>query len=174
MHATERRVDPFEDGIDVALRVGSITHESMVARQVLSYRHVLVASPKLIGRHGLPRTPDDLQRFPCAVWGLDTSATCQWELGESVVTPDAVMVTNDYAHLRRNALAGQVLTELPPFLAADSIRAGHLVPLLVGHPMPEQHINLLYSSHRYLSAIVRAYLDFCEAQAVHIMEACQP
>ncbi|HEY1561803.1 MAG TPA: LysR substrate-binding domain-containing protein, partial [Caulobacteraceae bacterium] len=44
VHSTERRVDLIEDGFDVALRVGPIVHDAMVARRVLSYRHVLVAS----------------------------------------------------------------------------------------------------------------------------------
>ncbi|MCF4991706.1 LysR family transcriptional regulator, partial [Pseudomonas gessardii] len=61
-YTTERRVDLVEDGIDVALRVGTITHETMVARQVLSYRHVLVASPLLVERLGMPDTPEALYR----------------------------------------------------------------------------------------------------------------
>ncbi|MEK0268031.1 LysR substrate-binding domain-containing protein [Stenotrophomonas rhizophila] len=53
VHTTERRIDLIEDGIDVALRVGAITHEAMVARRVLEYRHLLVASPALIERFGV-------------------------------------------------------------------------------------------------------------------------
>lgn len=33
VYTTERRVDLVEDGIDVALRVGAIVHETMVARR---------------------------------------------------------------------------------------------------------------------------------------------
>jgi DNA-binding transcriptional LysR family regulator len=46
VYSTERRLDLIEDGIDVALRVGAIVHEAMVARHVLSFRNILVASPK--------------------------------------------------------------------------------------------------------------------------------
>src|SRR5215469_16547728 len=52
VHSTERRMDLVEDGIDVALRVGAIVHESMVARHLLKFRNVLVASPKLVKRFG--------------------------------------------------------------------------------------------------------------------------
>src|SRR5580704_1669986 len=34
VYSTERRMDPIEDGIDVALRVGAIVHEAMVARRL--------------------------------------------------------------------------------------------------------------------------------------------
>ena len=39
-------MDLIKDGIDVALCVGAIVHEAMVARHVLSYRNILIASPK--------------------------------------------------------------------------------------------------------------------------------
>jgi DNA-binding transcriptional LysR family regulator len=166
VYSTERRVDLVEDGIDVALRVGSITHETMVARHVLTYRHILVASPLLVERLGLPDTPDALHRFPCAAWSVGTDASGAWRLGDQVFESKAVLSTNDYAHLRSRALAGEVVTELPPFLAAKAIRERQLVALLPEHPLPEQQINLLYPSHRHPSAIVRAYLDFCQQQMV--------
>jgi DNA-binding transcriptional LysR family regulator len=68
VYSTERRLDLVEDGIDVALRVGAITPETMVARHVLTYRHVLVASPKLIQRLGKPADTEALRRLPCGMW----------------------------------------------------------------------------------------------------------
>lgn len=162
VHTTDRRVDLIEDGVDVALRVGAIAHEAMVARLILSYRHVLVASPALIKRLGSPRNPEDLNRFPCAVWHV--GGTGVWRLGEQAIHPDAVLATNDYAHLRSRVLDGAVVTELPPFLAARAVMEGRLTVLLPDYPMPMQQINLLYPSHRHPSTIVRAYLDFCQSQ----------
>lgn len=164
VHTTERRIDLIEDGIDVALRVGTITHEAMVARRVLEYRHLLVASPALIERLGVPESIDDLHRFPCATWALGANAPSRWLLGGHSVEPRSVLATNDYAHLRSRALAGDVVTELPPFLAANAIRAGCLVELLPQWSLPQQQIHLLYPSHRYPSSIIRTYLDFCQAE----------
>lgn len=174
VYTTERRVDLVEDGIDVALRVGTITHETMVARHVLTYRHVLVASPLLVQRLGLPDSPDALHRFPCAAWGVGANANGAWRLGDHLFEPKALLATNDYAHLRSRALAGEAITELPPFLAAKAIREGQLVALLPEHPMPKQQINLLYPSHRHPSAIVRAYLDFCQQHVPKLMEPTTP
>src|ERR1700751_2382070 len=63
VYSTERRLDLIEDGIDVALRVGAIVHETMVARRILSFRNIVVASPVLVERFGLPEEPDALHRF---------------------------------------------------------------------------------------------------------------
>jgi DNA-binding transcriptional LysR family regulator len=157
---TERRVDLAIEGIDVALRVGRIEHESMVARKIVAYRHRLVASPALLERDGVPATPEGLRYLPCAAWGTSAYSQPVWHLGSETFHPRPVLLTNDYAHLLSRALAGQVATELPPFLVADDLRSGLLVELLDKYPLPHQELNLLYPSHRYPSPVVRAYLQF--------------
>jgi DNA-binding transcriptional LysR family regulator len=171
VYSTERRVDLSEDGIDVALRVGAIVHEAMVARRVVSYPNVVVASPKLLERFGLPDKPEALHRFPCAVWASRIDVPARWELGGHVIEPRPVLATNDYHHLCSRALAGDVVTELPSFLAAAPIRAKRLVPLLPRYPLPEWPISLVYPPHRHQSTIVRTYLDFCQSYLPKIVRA---
>src|SRR6266403_1104192 len=173
VYSTERRMDLIEDGIDVALRVGPIVHEALVARHVLSFRNILVASPKLVERFGVPAEPDALHRFPCAVWASGIDVPARWELGGHVVEPKAVLSTNDYHHLCSRALGGDVVTELPPFLAATPVREKRLVPLLPQYPLPEWPINLLYPPHRHQSTIVRTYLNFCQNYLPKIVQACE-
>jgi DNA-binding transcriptional LysR family regulator len=173
VYSTERRLDLIEDGIDVALRVGAIVHESMVARHVLSFRNILVASPSLVERFGVPAEPDALHRFPCAVWASGIDVPARWELGGQMVEPKAVLSTNDYHHLCNRALRGDVVTELPPFLAAAAVREKCLVPLLPDYPLPEWSLNLLYPPHRHPSSIVRTYLDFCRGYLPKIVQACE-
>lgn len=163
--STERRVDLIQDGIDVALRIGAIVDETMVASRVASYRHVLVASPILLERLGTPTTVVDLHRFPCAAWASGSSVQCVWRLEETTFAPDPVLSTNDYLHLRAHALRGDVVTELPPFLAREALARGDLVRVLPSLNLPEFSINLLYPSHRHPSSLVRAYLDFCREHA---------
>jgi DNA-binding transcriptional LysR family regulator len=122
---------------------------------------------------GTPAQPDALHRFPCAVWASRIDAPARWELGAHVVEPKAMLSANDYHHLRSRALDGDVVTELPPFLAAEPIREKRLLPLLSEHPLPEHPINLLYAPHRHPSTIVRTYLDFCESYLPQIVQACE-
>jgi DNA-binding transcriptional LysR family regulator len=173
VYSTERRMDLVEEGIDVALRVGGIIHEAMVARRVLSYRNILVAGPQLVERLGVPAEPNALHRFPCAVWVSRIDVPAQWDLGGHVVEPQAVLSTNDYHHLCRRALGGDVVTELPPFLAATPIREKRLVPLLPQFPLPEWSVNLLYPPHRHQSTLVRTYLDFCQSYLPKVVQACE-
>lgn len=167
IYTSERHIDMIEDGIDVAMRIGPITHESMVARRLLAYRHILIASPALLARLGVPEKVADLHSLPCGVWGQDARVT--WQLGDDTFKPDPILVTNDYAHLRSRALAGDLVTDLPPFMAMEAIKNNQLVALLEKHPLPEMEINLLYPSHRYPTSLVRAYLDFAQQHAKHLM-----
>ncbi|MBN0616850.1 LysR family transcriptional regulator, partial [Pseudomonas aeruginosa] len=131
-------------------------------RRLFAYRHVLVGSPRLLEREGGMETLDDLRRFPAGMWYPGNSGEGAWLLGGQAVKPRIVLATNDYAHLRARALDAELVTELPPFMAAAAVRAGQLIELLPEHPLPEQEIHLLYPSHRHPSTIVRCYLDFCQ------------
>jgi DNA-binding transcriptional LysR family regulator len=170
VYSTERRMDLIEEGIDVALRVGVIVHEAMVARHVLAFRNILVASPELVERFGMPADPDDLHRFPCAMCVTGVDVPARWELGGQVVQPNPVLSTNEYHHLLSRALGGDVVTALPPFLAAAPIREKRLVPLLPQYKLPEWPINLVYPPYRHPSSIVRAYLDFCQSQLTKLAQ----
>ncbi|EOJ5999319.1 LysR family transcriptional regulator [Cronobacter sakazakii] len=171
--STERRLDLVEDGIDVALRVGSIVHENMIARPVLTYRHVLVASPDFLMQHGTPSHPDELSRLPCAAWATRVDQRPAWQLGDTVVSPRTAMTVNDYRHLLQCALEGSFITELPPFMAQEAIREQRLIPLLNAWPFPEFVISLIYPAHRHPSSLVRAYLAFCNEYSDKITEACR-
>jgi DNA-binding transcriptional LysR family regulator len=171
VYTTERAVDLVVEGIDVTLRVGAFIHENLVARRLLHYRHVLVAAPSLLERFGgRPASPEALRSFPCALWRRDVSSPAPWRLGDQVVEPSAVLAVNDYLHLRARALAGDVVTELPPFLAAESIQSGRLVAVLPAFPLPQQQVSLLHPVHRHPSSIVRAYLDFCQQELVQFLD----
>jgi DNA-binding transcriptional LysR family regulator len=163
-----------EDGIDVALRVGKVEHEALIARHLLDYRHVLVASPRFLATYGMPTRPSDLTQLPCATWTLGANTTGTWRFADAPVEPNAVLSTNDSMHLLQSVMAGEVITELPPFLVKDAIERGLLVPLLSAHPLPNASLNLLYPAHRHPSAVVRAYLDYCRNRIPWLVDACTP
>jgi DNA-binding transcriptional LysR family regulator len=162
VYTTERAVDLGIDGIDVALRVGTIRHESLVAKRLFRFRHVLVASRSFLKKHGTPTTHDALAKLPAAIWTRDPNTRQAWQLGERQITPRVVSAMNDYLQLRRRAVAGDFVTELPPFLAAEALRSGELVELLPRHPFPEKNLSLLFQRQQHQARPIRAYLDFCD------------
>ena len=165
VYSSERRLDLIEEGIDVALRVGRIADDSLVARRILGYRHQLVAAPGLIERLGYPSNPSDLTRYPLSAWTANPCDRAIWRLNDLSLEPKPLVATNDYFQLRELALRGEAVTELPPFLAAPHLATGKLLAVLPSYLLPEQPLHLLYPVQRFPSTIVRAYLDFCRDKA---------
>jgi len=165
---TDRRVDLVADGIDVALRVGELGTAGYVGRTLARYRHRLVASPKFLSAHPLT-APLDLTSVPCACWR--SPGPTAWQLGDTNVELEPVLVTNDYLHLLRLAETGDVVTEVPPFLAARGLEQRRLVEPLPEHPLPENPMRALVVERRSMSPLVRQFLDYASenvAQALGV------
>nr|WP_240345949.1 LysR substrate-binding domain-containing protein [Pectobacterium brasiliense] len=60
----------------------------------------------------------------------------------------AEFTVNDYLHLRVGALADNFITELPAFFAAEYIKRGELIELLLGHPLPYSSLHLVYKKQQ--------------------------
>lgn len=165
---SERRVDLVADGIDVALRIGDVARADYVGRRLASYRHRLVATRAFLARHRIARV-DDVLAVPCAGFRSGPDAALVWRLGDRVVQPAPVLLANDYAHLRAAALAGEVLTELPPFLVDE-----RLVAVLPRALFPEVTVTAVVPERRHTSALVRAYIDFCVAHGPTLLGADSP
>jgi len=156
---TERRIDLVADGIDVAVRIGDPGTQTAIARKITEYRHVLVYAPAYAEKYGLPRHPKQLVAFSCGAWSSEHD-TVSWNLaGKDYVLKPQIRV-NDYAHLCMLALAGDIITELPPLFAKPCLDSGKLLLLFPDRPFPGQSLNLLYPSRKYISPLSRAYIDF--------------
>ena len=66
----DRFVDLVEEGIDVALRISTLSDSSLIARRISEMKHVICASPALISRVGRPVAGEQLRGVPCV---LDTN-----------------------------------------------------------------------------------------------------
>lgn len=163
----DRRIDLVADGVDVALRVGEGGHRSYVGRTLTRYRHRLVAAPSLL-RGFRVEGPADLRALPCACWR--TGGPAAWTLADERIDLDPVLVTNDYDHLLHLAISGQVVTEVPPFMARDPLRDGRLIDVLPGLPLPLQAVRLLVVDTRALSPLVRRFLDFAAGAVAEALD----
>ncbi|NNA88753.1 LysR family transcriptional regulator [Pseudomonas gessardii] len=169
VRTSDRLINLIEDNVDVAMRIGRCTQQPSNTQRVLAYRHVLVAAPALLQRLGVPARITDLHTFPCGAWSQ--GSTARWHLGTELFKPEPTIITNDYAYLCSRALAGDIVTELPPFMAMEHIKNHQLVALLENHPLPELEITLHHPLHPHPSPIVQTYLDFVRQ---HIKHPAQP
>jgi DNA-binding transcriptional LysR family regulator len=159
----DRFIDPLEEGVDVTIRIGSLSDSSLIARRLAPARRALVAAPAYLAHHGTPETPADLINHRCLAYG-HMAAVHRWQLlqeGQVVnVQISAALCSNNGEVLRAAALAGNGIANLPTFLVGPDIAAGQLVPVLTATPPTELGIFALYAPNRYLAAKTRVFIDF--------------
>ncbi|MDH3763493.1 MAG: LysR family transcriptional regulator [Gammaproteobacteria bacterium] len=164
MNLDDRQVDVIEEGFDVSLRIAELPDSSLVARRLAPCRHVVVAAPSYLERHGTPRTPEDLRDHNIITFSYQASMA-DWHFVApdkrpvSVAVSGALQVNNSLA-LREALLAGAGIMRTPTFVVGRDIQAGRLVPLLGNYQALEISIYLVYPQRRHLSPKVRAFVDF--------------
>jgi DNA-binding transcriptional LysR family regulator len=159
----DRFIDPLAEGVDVTLRIGTLTDSSLIARRLAPARRVVIASPEYIARHGAPQSPADLAQHRCLTYG-HASFMQRWQLteaGKPISVPiTAALSSNNGDVLRAAALKGNGVTVLPTFMVGADIRDGRLALLLTRNMPAPLGIFALYAPNRYLAAKTRVFIDF--------------
>lgn len=168
LNLDDRKVDVIEDGFDLTVRISEMPDSSLVAKRLAPCRHVVVASPEYLRRHGTPRQPQDLERHNVITFRYQESAH-RWHFRDaegglaSVDVTGSIQVNNSLA-IREALLTGAGLTRTPTFVVGEDLKTGRLCEVLSGYESLEVSIFLLYPQRRHLSPKVRAFVDFMAAR----------
>ncbi|WP_174847631.1 LysR family transcriptional regulator [Yersinia artesiana] len=160
-HSSERVVDLFEDGIDVALRMGNLNTDDVIAKPIMTGEALFVASPKLLARYGTPQTLAEMGRLPIAAWENLNHGFFEWESGSEKVKYEPFFSTNNTQVLIHYALNGMGASQLLDFSVRPWLESGELIQLIPWTTQKIIPLHLVYARQKYPSALVRAYLDFC-------------
>ncbi|MBN9438837.1 LysR family transcriptional regulator [Bosea sp. (in: a-proteobacteria)] len=171
LESTNRRVDVIREGFDIALRVRfpPLDDSDLVIRKLATSRQRLVASPALIADcFSRPLVPADLSELPSLAW--DSARTShEWRLdgpgGATAIIPHRPrLVTEDMVALRRAALAGIGVGQLPLMVIPQDLKSGRLVDILPHWAPQAGIIHAAFPSRRGLLPSVRSLLDFLAAE----------
>jgi len=157
----DRQVNLQEDGYDLAIRTGTLSDSSLIAKRLATDRQVIVASPAYLARAGRPLTPEDLASHQCLLLG----ETRQWTFSKSGVET-AVRVTgairsNNGELLCRAAVDGLGLIRASELEVQCELTSGSLVQILTAYESAgDAALWALYPSAKHLLPRMRALLDF--------------
>jgi DNA-binding transcriptional LysR family regulator len=167
LSTTDRFVDLIHDGIDIALRVGTLADSTLVARRLGVIPIVNCASPAYLAARGTPQTLAQLDQH-VLVHYLQKLGTkpdrFEYRLdGAAHAQPmhAALTVNNSDAYLAA-CLAGLGIIQMPLFGVHDVLKSGALVTLLpefTPEPMP---VSLITTHSRHLAKRVRALMEWLE------------
>ena len=157
--------DMIEEGIDVAIILGTLDDTSMVARRLATSPVVVCGSPDYLAKQGVPKTPDDLLSHSCLVnWAIPPRHKWQFKTdsGLKIVNVSGRLQANAAHSTRIAALNGLGLVMLPTYVVGGDIEKGLLKVVLEEYPLIPMDIHAVYPHRRYLSTKVRSFLDFLQ------------
>lgn len=172
---SDRQVDLVEEGLDLAIRVGEVGSQTLVARPIGEARLMIAASPDYLARRGTPTHPDALAQHACLTYAY-ASEGLNWVFrgpeGERIKVPvRGPAHANNGPLLAELAAQGVGLSSAPDFILQPLIDAGRLVEVLHDWLPPPLTIYAVYPTRRHLSAAVRGFVshlqDWLVAHCVH-------
>jgi DNA-binding transcriptional LysR family regulator len=162
LRLSDRMVNLVDDGIDIAVRVGTLADSTLVARLVGNMRRLAVASPDYLERRGTPVKPADLAAHELIQFTSNSSLS-DWRFldgGEEIRIPhESRFATNSADAAFQHAEQGGGVALVLAYQAAEAIANGRLKVLLADYELPPLPVHLVYPTSRLLSAKVRAFVD---------------
>lgn len=153
------------DRFDAGIRLGEQVAKDMVAvRLGPDLRMALVASPRYIETHGVPKTPQDLTGHNCINLRMTTSGGLYaWEFEKDgrdlKVRVDGQLTVNGITQALNAVLDGVGLAFVPQDSVLEHIRHGHLIRALEDWCGPFPGYHLYYPSRRQHSSAFRAFVE---------------
>lgn len=132
---SDRHVDLVGEGYDAAVRLGTLSDSSLIARRIASVRARLVASPAYLARAGVPRAPEDLAGHE-TIPHQDQTWIFVRDGRRSTFRPRGRFTTDSGEAELAAVVAGLGLSVMPDFLAGPAIGRGELVTLLDAWEIP--------------------------------------
>jgi DNA-binding transcriptional LysR family regulator len=163
LNLNDRVVDLIGEGIDVAIRIATLSDSNLIGVKLADNQRVVVASPTYVKRHGTPTSLDDLARHNCLAISSDGSQR-GWTFrqnGKNVTLKvDGNMVCNDGEVLHDWALAGKGLAWRSMWEVGTEIESGALMTVLNEFAAPGNDIYAVFAQRRHLPLRIRALVDF--------------
>jgi len=148
-------------GIDVAIRIGTLPDSSLIARKLGTVPRVMVASQAYLDRMGTPESIVDLKNHNFILYGRNPRPI-------EITTPDGRKTNfevsgrfsvNSVTSICSLARAGQGIHVGPMWAHREDLAAGNLVALLPNHSLGPFPIHALYRATAYVPAKIRQFID---------------
>lgn len=135
INADDRIADMAREGIDIAIRTGTPSSDTVVAREIGSYTRTLYASPAYLARFGTPRHPDDLRQHRLLANSVSPQLN-RWPVAATEERRGGELQVQGHTRTDNSAVMlslvqhGVGIARLMDLLARPLVQSGALVPLL--------------------------------------------
>lgn len=164
----DRYVNLVEQGIDVAIRMGSLADSTLGARFLGVNPWVVVASPDYLQARGTPAQPGDLAGHDALIYST-VQGDARWHFTGADGRLQSVPVrgrlrSNNLSTLLAAARDGMGVAALPWYVAHASVQSEKVHTLLTEWSLPSQEIHAVYSSPRLVTTKVSGFVSWLQGQ----------
>jgi DNA-binding transcriptional LysR family regulator len=161
-------LEVIDDELDIAIRNGLPGDQNVVARKLLSSRHVVCATPAYLKRHGTPKTPEDLHGHNCIRLVRGRQIFDRWVFEEAgqrrEVQVTGTLSTTSGEVVRDWALAGKGIAFKALWDIAEDLGSGKLRECLAAFSCSEIKLYAILPTRVHMPPRLRAFVDFLAAQ----------
>jgi DNA-binding transcriptional LysR family regulator len=167
---TSRRVNLVEEGIDLALRNGTLGDSSLVARKVANSALGLYAAPSYLNKRGRPRRLSDLTAHDCIVYRTE-GELMPWRLtgprGLEQVSVHGPITADDLGSIRLLVLSGLGISLFPDVVVHADEQSGALERVLPAYALKGGATYLVSPPLRHVPSRVTVLRDFLLQALAH-------
>lgn len=162
---SDRLVDLVREGVDCAVRVGTLADSSLMRRSLGSLQEVTVASPRYLERHGEPADEADLDgHFMIGFVSSRTGEVMPLEFTIDGAVREHVLpwrVSANHVDTAADLVRlGYGLYQAPSYRFAAALADGSLVEVMKRHRPQPTPVSAVYVATRHPSPRLKAFLDW--------------
>lgn len=157
---TDRPVNIMEEAYDAVIVSGQLADSTLIARRLAPDRHIIVASPAYVAKHGAPSTPSEIDQRDCLVMGQSRTWVFRRNGAEETIRVAGRLQSDDADLLRWAAVEGSGILRVSAHNAVTDVAEGRLIVLLPDYEVvTKSAIWIVYSNSRHVLPRLRALLD---------------
>jgi DNA-binding transcriptional LysR family regulator len=164
----DRTIDLIEEGVDIALRMGTLRDSSLTARKVATSRRLVVGSPAYFEKAGLPETPADLIGHAAVIYTQNGGGGDTWSFrrgsSEASVGIAGSLRVSAAEGLRAAVIGGMGFAIASEWMFAPELAAGSVRAVLAEWTLPTVDLWAVFPTGRMASAKARAFAAFVKAE----------
>lgn len=157
LNISHKKVNMIQDGIDLAVRVGTVDNDNVVAKAWKTIHFGLFASPVYLEKYGLPENPSDLYRHQIISQMYTLPWRFEFEQRSVEITPVSRVSCNDFGLVECQIRQGNGLGILP---ITQPNEHEDLIRLLPEWQLASVPISLIYYKNRGAVPTIRGFIEF--------------
>ena len=164
----DRNVNLVEEGVDIALRMGTLSDSGLTARKISECRRVVLGTPTYFKKFGEPTCPTDLSKHQAIVYTLGGHANWLFNKAgeEQSVTINGRIRISAAEGLRAAVLSHQGLTMASEWMFAPELANGAVREVMSEWTLPNQDLWAVFPTGRMASAKARAFVEYVQGLLV--------